>query len=104
MSTKGPYQPKLKNNTISTQNNTTISCSKSHNRENTWVRNGVSSWSKMKSVGMQKKGKLSVYFSSKDHRETIAILAQFSDPYCPVDVLVDRSCRTLYILRRSRMT
>ncbi|CAB4063281.1 unnamed protein product [Lepeophtheirus salmonis] len=56
----------------------------------------------MESVGKQKKGKLSVHFSSNEHREAIASPAQFSDPSCHVDMLVDKSRSHLLIQEEVR--
>ena len=53
---------------------------KEPNQDAAWTEYGVSSWSKMKSRGTGKKGKLSGHFSSDSHREAIRSYARFCDP------------------------
>ena len=62
-----------------------------------WSIIGVSSWSKMKSTGKDKKGKLAGHFTSADHGEAVKAFARFSDPLCHVDVMLDISRRNLAI-------
>ncbi|XP_065061865.1 uncharacterized protein LOC135688783 [Rhopilema esculentum] len=70
---------------------------KQPNRDAAWTEYGVSSWSKMKSRGTVKKGKLSGRFSSDSHKEAIRSYARFCDPLCHIEIILDKSARNAKI-------
>ena len=62
-------------------------------RDPAWTTEGVSSWSKMKSRGVGKNGKLSLHFSSENHKTAIQSYLRFQDPFCHIDTMIDRTVR-----------
>ena len=123
---KGPHQPKLprfpQNDDIPTQKQRQFSanwyheyphleysiskdaafcfiCSlfKKRGQDPAWSECGVSAWSKMKSRGAAKKGKLSMHFSSESHSEALSAYLRFCDPSCHIDALLDKATRNARI-------
>ena len=52
----------------------------------------------MESRRTAKKGKLSGHFSSDSHKEAIRSYAQFCDPLCHIDIMLDKSAQNAKIL------
>ena len=67
------------------------------NQDKSWTENGVSAWSKMKSRGTAKPGKLSGHFSSESHKAALKSFARFSDPLSHIETMLDRSARNAKI-------
>ena len=61
------------------------------------VETGVSTWNKMKSRGMGKKGKLAMHFSSHSHKAALSAYVSFCNPSCHVDALLDKDVRNAKI-------
>lgn len=58
-----------------------------------WIKGGLNTWDKMKSVGLKKKGKLAAHFSSGSHKAAMQQLANFVDPTGHIDLMMDKTCR-----------
>ncbi|CAF2817385.1 unnamed protein product [Rotaria sp. Silwood2] len=58
-------------------------------RTDAWISNGVSTWNKMKSQGMQKKGKLEQHFSSAAHRASVDRYLNFKTKKLNVDLMLN---------------
>ena len=65
--------------------------------ETVWVKGGVRSWHKFKSVGTKKKGKLALHFSSKSHQSSLDAFANFSSITGHVDVMIHKDRRKALI-------
>ena len=55
-----------------------------------WAETRVSTWNKMKSRGVNKKGKLALHFSSESHKAVVNVYVSFCNPACHVDALLDK--------------
>lgn len=67
--------------------------------ENAWINEGVRTWHKMKSRGVQKQGKLSQHFSSRSHRVALQDFCNFTS-LCKnnqIDVLLNKANRQYLI-------
>ena len=53
----------------------------------------TSTWKKMKSRGVNKKGKLALHFSSESHKAAVNAYVRFCNPACHVDALLDKDVR-----------
>ena len=58
--------------------------------ESVWVKSGVHSWHKFKSVGTKQKGNLASHFSSKSHQSSLDAFANFSSVTGHVDVMINK--------------
>ena len=58
-----------------------------------WAETGVSTWNKMKSRGVNKKGKLALHFCSESHKAAVNAYVSFCNPACHVDALLDKDVR-----------
>ncbi|CAF1572404.1 unnamed protein product, partial [Didymodactylos carnosus] len=58
-----------------------------------WSVNGVDSWSKMKSIGKTKAGKLAAHFKSTAHLSSQQRLLNFKNKKTNIDLMLDGNCR-----------
>ncbi|CAF4079817.1 unnamed protein product [Rotaria sp. Silwood1] len=62
-------------------------------KDKAWIDVGVSSWSKMKGRGRNKKGKLDAHFTSISHKASYERYLIFKNKSCNVDSLLDENRR-----------
>lgn len=65
-----------------------------------WI-DGIRSWHKMKSVGVNKRGKLLQHFSSESHKAAFGDFARFSIEACHVDVIMSAQLKDRLIQEKA---
>ena len=65
--------------------------------ESIWIKSGVRSWHKFKSIGTKKKGKLALHFSSQSHQSSLDAFANFSSVTGHVDAMINKDRRKALI-------
>ncbi|CAF4994530.1 unnamed protein product [Rotaria sp. Silwood1] len=62
-------------------------------KEQAWISTGVNSWNKMKSQGVNRKGKLDTHFSSVTHRSSVERYLNYKTKKVNIDLMLDSSRR-----------
>ncbi|CAM4844158.1 unnamed protein product [Rotaria magnacalcarata] len=62
-------------------------------KEQAWISTGVSSWNKMKSKGVKRKGKLDIHFSSVTHRSSVERYLNYKTKKVNINLMLDSSRR-----------
>ena len=75
----------------------TCSLFRTSGQDPAWAETGFSTWDKMKSRGMAKKGKLAMHFSSESHKAAVSAYVSFCNPSCHVDALLDKDVQNAKI-------